>query len=149
MKKYMPNETSTCYVFRDQVAMLKRLPDGQEKLYVVQMDDVNDSELFAHPKVAEWVHSVAKKELEIRDENGKVVSIEKEALSQEELWLAGVWLKICEQEAEEDKSDWFDKPMSKEDKKEFKRHLIEDVDGLSREDKIAILKGFGINPNGV
>lgn len=144
MKKYIANETSTCYVFRDNVAILKKMPDGSEKLYTAKMLDVNDSEIRSHRDLAAWITTVAHKATEIRDYDGKVVGIDKDALSFEDCMISGIFGDMIEDElTEEQKCEIEEMPeeLTEEDKAFIINH-IKNSPNLTEEEKREMLKSY-------
>lgn len=138
MKKFVVDDNSTYYVYRDRMAILRK-KNGQKRFVVLPMHDVNDSELRANPDVARWVSDVAKKDLEIRDEHGKVVGIDKDALPFGDMMLAGVWGKM-QREADESEPD--DDDFSPEEIEAIRSAIAKKAAKLTPEQKAKILKNI-------
>ena len=137
MKKFVVDDNSTYYVYRDRMAILRK-KNGQTRFVVLPMHDVNDSELRANPDVARWVSDVAKKDLEIRDEHGKVVGIDKDALSFGDMMLAGVWGKMQGEAVEDDDEEDF----TPEELEALKDTIKKSAANLTPEQKAKILKNL-------
>lgn len=137
MKKFVVDDNSTYYVYRDRMAILRK-KNGQTRFVVLPMHDVNDSELRANPDVARWVSDVAKKDLEIRDEHGKVVGIDKDALSFGDMMLAGVWGKMQGEAVENDDEEDF----TPEELEALKDTIKKSAANLTPEQKAKILKNL-------
>lgn len=137
MKKFVVDDNSTYYVYRDRMAILRK-ENGQTRFVALPMHDVNDSELRANPDVARWVNDVAKKNLEIRDEHGKVVGIDKDALSFGDMMLAGVWSKMQGEAVENDDEEDF----TPEELEALKDTIKKSAANLTPEQKAKILKNL-------
>ena len=140
MKKFVVDETSTYYVYRDQIAILRKR-NGQTRISVPPMSDVNDSELRANPAVAKWVNAVARRALDVRDEHGKVVGIDKDALSFDETMLGGVWSKM-QLEAVASETDGDDEDFTPEEIESIKSTIAKKAAKLTPEQKAKILKNI-------
>lgn len=140
MKKCIVNNEYVCYVFHDNIAVVKENDDGSKELTTLEMLDVNDSEIRANYELASWMRKIVEKSVEIRDANGKMVGIDPDAVSNEDLWFAHVFSN-----ADDDKVEQYKKEHKAEIEAELKElennYSEEDADFMSKED-LAFMKSF-------